>query len=162
MYIDIIEKRLDLCGDIEKQTVFIYHTLEARFPEARAVFNGLALSEENHARLIEKATLSHKRQVLPPAFVPNSTLELEHTLYHLEKTTKLLPDVLGLKEVCSLSLQLEDLVGEKYLQEVIQGKIEMELDKEMSALLRTLSDEERAHSEIIKEFMASRNFLSHK
>ncbi len=69
---------------------------------------------------------------------------------------------LGLGEACAVALELENLVGEKYLQEVIRGKIEMELDKEMSELLRTLSDEEKAHSQIVQEFTASRNLLDHK
>ncbi len=89
-------------------------------------------------------------------------LSLEHTLYHSERTRKLLSESLGLRKACALALKLENLVGEKYLQEVIQGKIEMELDKEMSKLLRKLSDEEEAHSRIIQEFTASRNLSDHK
>ena len=153
---------MGLCGRIEKETALIYRALEVRFPDAREVFNRLAMSEENHSELVEKAILSHKEGVLPPQFVPGSTLELEHTLYHLERTKKLLSGDPGLGEACALALELEELVGEKYLQEVIGGKIEVELDKKMSGLLHTLSEEEKEHSRIIRDFMASRDLTGHE
>ncbi len=156
----IVNRRLNLCGSIEKETALIYRTLALLFPGENEVFKGLSVSEENHEKLVEKAKLAHKRRVLPPEFVPNSTLELEHALYHLKKTMKLLSGGLGLKEACDIALEIEDLTGEKYLQELIRGEIEIELDKEITGLLRRLSEAERAHAEIIRNFMASRNLLT--
>jgi len=144
--VDVKEERLSLCWNVEKESLSIYRILETRFPDVKVVFHSLAVSEEHHIELEEKAKLSHRKRTLPPEFVPNSTLELEHTLYHLRKTKNLLSDGPGLKQTCALALEFENLTGERYMQEVIQGKKEMEMDKEIADLLRVRSDGERAHS----------------
>ncbi len=145
-----LTRRLVTCIAIEATTEEIYRRLGRTFRGARDFWSRLAEGEKNHVKILLAAGGHHLNGRMPGYLVPPSLSEIDET-YRLvsEMKDRVEGGKLSLKEALDLSLQMENAVGERYLQEVLRKGDESAVMEELRLIYR----EERMHSETISDFM---------
>jgi hypothetical protein len=151
-----LTQKLVTCIAIESTTAEIYHTLTRTFRGDRDFWARLEESEKEHVKILLAAGGYHLNGKMPEYFVPPSPSEIDVT-YRLVNETKRRVDggALTLTGALELLLQLENAVGERYLQEVIKSE-DVSI---VFAELRRVSRDEKLHSEMISDFMKSRGVM---
>jgi hypothetical protein len=141
------------CIAIEATTSEIYRALASMFRGTRDFWAELEESEKKHVRVLLAAGGYHLDGKMPEYLVPSSLSEIDET-YRLVNGIKNRVDggTLSLRNALDLALQMENAIGERYLQEVMKR----EDDSVIIAGLQRLCGEEKLHSEMIYEFMKNR------
>jgi hypothetical protein len=145
-----LTQKLVTCIAIEATTSEIYRALARMFRDSGDLWTELEESEKRHVRVLLAAGGYQLQGKMPKDLVPSSLSDIDET-YRLVNETKNRVDSgkLSLRVALELSLQMENAVGERYLQEVMKG----EDSSVVIAGLQRLYGDERLHSEMIAGFM---------
>jgi rubrerythrin len=147
---DAISDRLKACIAVEKTAAEIYRNFSGLFPEARALWDGLAMEEENHAAvlIVSKRFLRDGKlpgEVVPPVMGPvQASLELAADISRNIRTRN--P---SLREALDMALELERSVAENYFLEAMESKN----PSGVMAVLQHMVRETNSHVEKIHRFM---------
>jgi hypothetical protein len=152
-----LSERVKVCIAIEAMTAEIYHLLSARFPEAKVFWHGLALSEENHTKILVVGAGYLNTRELPEYIVPDSQ-ELIDGTFRIVRAAKstIENEQLSLKDALALAVKIENSTAERYFQEVMLG----ETDSPVIAKLQKLRTDELTHIKQIEAFMRTAGFDS--
>jgi hypothetical protein len=154
MAIDISES-LRVCVAVEAVTAEIYHVLDRLFPQVKDLWHGLALSEENHTRILLEAARLHRAGLLNEYIVPPSLPHVYETFALVNDAKKKLEaETPSLKDAFELALEIENSTGESYFQEVISR----ETDSKVISKLRELLTDEELHKNKIQHAMDAMGF----
>ena len=160
MQIDMSEN-LRVCIAVEATTAEIYHALSRLFPQIKSFWQGLAVSEENHTKILLEAVRLHRAGILNEYIVPASLPHVYKTFALVRDSKKAVEaETLSLRNAFELALAIENSTGESYFQEVIS----QETNSEVISKLRDLLIDEELHKDKIQKVMNSMGFYneSHK
>jgi hypothetical protein len=115
----------------------------------------MALSEENHTKILVVGAGYLNTRELPESIVPGSQ-ELIDGTFRIVRAAKstIENEQLSLKNALVLALKIENSIAEKYFQEVMLG----ETDSPVIAKLQKLRTDELTHIEKIEDFMKTAGF----
>jgi hypothetical protein len=148
-----LTQKLVTCIAIEATTAEIYRALERMFRGSRDFWAELEEGEKRHVKVLLAAGGYHLDRKMPGYLVPPCLSEIDETYRLVNETKNRINDgSLTLRDALELSLQMENAVGERYLQEVMKR----EDNSAVIAELQRLCSDEKLHSEMICDFMKNR------
>ena len=152
-----ISESLRVCIAVEATTAEIYHAISRLFPRVKSFWQGLALSEENHTKILLEASRLYSAGILNEDIVPTSLPHVYETFALVRDSKKKVEAAtLSLKNAFDMALEIENSTGESYFQEVIS----QETDSEVVSKLRDLLIDEELHKNKIQKVMNSMGFYN--
>jgi rubrerythrin len=150
-----ISESLRVCIAVEATTAEIYHGISRLFPQVKSFWQGLALSEENHTKILLEAARLHRAGILNEDIVPASLPHVYETFALVRDSKKAVESgTLTLRNALEMALEIENSTGESYFQEVMG----QETDSEVVSKLRDLLIDEEMHKNKIQKVMNSMGF----
>jgi rubrerythrin len=144
--------KLDSCIKLEIAIGETYLKLSKMFPEARELFDKLAIEEINHAEILTKSKELNIDGELSEEFVNKlCSMVTEPLVYVQTLKHKIEKKQLSLEEALNFSLKIEQHGAEYYLQATMLQEV---TDKAIS-LLQQLYKANRYHADVIREFMTT-------
>ena len=144
--------KLDSCIKLEIAIGEAYLKLSKMFPEARELFDKLAIEEINHAEILTKSKELNIDGELSEEFVNKlCSMVTEPLVYVQTLKHKIEKKQLSLEEALNFSLKIEQHGAEYYLQATML----QEVTHKAISLLQQLYKANRYHADVIREFMTA-------
>ena len=142
--------KLDACIKLEIAIGETYRELSKMFPEAKELFDKLAIEEINHADILTKSKELNINGELPDDFIEKlSSMVTEPLVYVHTLKHKIEKKHLSLEEALNFSLKIEQHGAEYYLQATMLN----EATHKAISLLQQLHTANKYHADVIREFM---------
>lgn len=147
---DAVSDRLRVCIAVEKTAAEIYHNFSGLFPEARDLWDGLAMEEENHASILILCKRFERDGQLPGEVVPPLIGPVQASLELAVNISKNIRNRRpSLREALDMALELERSIAENYFLEAMKSKN----SSGVMAVLQHMVRETNSHVEKIHRFM---------
>ena len=144
--------KLDACIQLEIAIGETYLKLSKMFPEAKELFDKLAIEEVNHAEILTKSKELNRDGELPEEFVNKlCSMVTEPLVYVQTLKHKIEKKQLSLQEALNFSLKIEQHGAEYYLQATMLN----EAPHKAISLLQQLYTANKYHADMIREFMTT-------
>jgi len=142
--------KLDACIKLEIAIGEIYLKLSKMFPEAKELFDKLAVEEINHAEILTKSKELNIDGELPEEFVNKlCSMVTEPLLYVHTLKHKIEKKQLSLQEALQFSLKIEQHGAEYYLQATML----QEATHKDILFLQQFHKANNYHADVIREFV---------